>query len=232
MGGSSFGSPTARPHRDPAIVLFLRKCAISRRTFLTYGHDLWITFVPGVRPPVAAAPMTLTAIAGRVISSTNAASSRTGPRRRRSGPSRWAGMIRRSPGPWRSGRSACSAAGPAQRHGGETPAAWVQASRTPLRQPPPSPQAGGPGKRGNTGSYSGNGCPGGRGSPRQQDCSIRKTAPYAKLGQRVRLPPGERITPARLCVLGGPALPQETGSLRLRPPLRDQPRQEAWHGRA
>jgi len=88
----------------------------------------------------------------QVISSAIAASSRTGPRRRRSGPSRWAGMIRRSPGPWRSGRSACSAAGPAQRHGGETPAAWVQASRTPLRQPPPSPQAGGPGKRGNTGS--------------------------------------------------------------------------------
>jgi len=128
------------------------KCAIGRSTFLTHGHDPWITFVPRVRQPVAAAPMTLTAIAGRVISSTIAASSRTSPRRRRSGPSRWAGMIRRSPGPWRSGRSACSAAGPAQRHGGETPAAWVQASRTPLRQPPPSPQAGGPGKRGNTGS--------------------------------------------------------------------------------
>ncbi len=136
------------PPRDPAIVLFLKECAVGRSTFLTCGHDPWITFVPGVRQPVAAARMTLTATAGRVISITNAASSRPGPRRRRSGPSRCAGVIRRSPGPQGSGRSACSAAGPAQRHGGETPEAWVPASRTPLRRPSPSPEAGGLGKQG------------------------------------------------------------------------------------
>jgi len=98
---------------------------------------------------VAAARMTLTAIAGRVIFITSAASSRTGPS---PAPVRAIWWCRHDagdpPGPAGPGRSACSAAGPGQRHGGETPAARARASRTPLRRPSPPPPAGGPGKAG------------------------------------------------------------------------------------
>lgn len=130
------------------------------------------------------------------------------------------------PGSWRSGRPASSAAGSAHRHGGEAPAAWVLPYRAPLWRPSPSPQTGGPEGGGTPAPRVGGGCPAGRAAPRQQNCSTRQA------GQRVRLPRRRTRIPARLCVLGGPALPQETGSLRLRPPLRDESRQEAWHGRA
>ncbi len=102
-----------------------------------------------------------------------------------------------------------------------------RASRAPLRRPSPSPRAGVREGGGTPGPRVGSSCSGVRGRPRDS-----KTARHAKLGQRVRLPRRRTHIPARLCVPGGPALPQETGSLRLRPPLRDESRQEAWHGRA
>src|SRR6266571_6961661 len=52
------------------------------------------------------------------------------------------------------------------RHGGETPAAWVQASRTPLGRPSPSPAAGAGEGGGTPARRVGSGCPAVRGQPR------------------------------------------------------------------
>ncbi len=89
-----------------------------------------------------------------------------------------AGMIRRSPVPGGPGDRLVPQPG---RRGGtaaKTPAAWVRASRTSLRRPSQWPRAGGPGKRGNTGSQGGKWLPGSEGAAaRQQDCSIRRAGP-------------------------------------------------------
>ncbi len=207
-------------------MLFLRKCAIGRSTFLACGQDP-VDHLRSRRVQARrrGARMTLTAIAGRVISITSAASSRTSPRRRRSGPSSCAGMIRRSPGPWRSGRSACPAAGPAQRHGGVTPAAWVQAARTPLRRPPPSPRTGVRESGGTPAPRVGSGCPAVRGQPRGS--KLLYTPSWAS-GSGVP----QNAYPRRIVRVGRTGSSARDGLAPLRPPLRGQPGQEAWHGRA
>jgi len=140
------------PPRDPAIVPLLRKCAIGRSTFLTCAGPAGSSSFPDAGKPVAAARMTLTATAGRVIPLTNAASSRTGPRRRRSGPSGCAGMmpaIPRSLAVWATGLFRSRAGSTARRRNSGGLGAGI----------PDSPQAasavaqaGGPGRRGNSGS--------------------------------------------------------------------------------
>ena len=96
------------PPRYPAVVLFLRKGRPAAVPSWPAGRTRWITVVPGAGTPAAAARRTLTATAGRVMSITDPASSRTGSRRRRPGPSGCAGMMPAIPGSWRPGRSACS----------------------------------------------------------------------------------------------------------------------------
>ncbi len=101
------------PPRDPAIVPLLRKCAIGRSTFLTCAGPAGSSSFPDAGKPVAAARMTLTATAGRVIPLTNAASSRTSPRPRRPRPSGCAGMMPAIPRPLAVRAIGLSAAGPA-----------------------------------------------------------------------------------------------------------------------
>ena len=161
--------------------------------------------------PVAAARRTLTAIAGR--SSPSRAQRARGPALVDAGPGHLVvqACCRRSRVPGGPGRSACSAAGPAQRHGGETPAARAGIPDFPSGGHRRRPRRG-PAKAGELRLLEWEvAAPQGGAAPRQQHCPARQA------GQRAGLPRRRTHLPARLCVPGGPALRHETGSLRVTP---------------
>jgi len=216
-----------RPPRDPAIVLFLRKYAVGRGTFLTCGQDpldhLRSRRVPARRRGAKDAHDYRrrghlrhegSALAGRPSSTPVRAIWLC----------RHDSAIPRSLAAWATGLFRGRARSTARRRNPGGLGAGISGSP---QAASPSPRRGVRESGGTPAPRVGNGCPAVRGQPRDS-----KTAPHAELGQRVRRPRRRTHTPARLCVPGGPALPPETGSLRLRPPLRDEPRQEAWHGRA
>src|SRR6266496_4266968 len=171
----------------------------------------WIIFAPGAGQPVAAARRTHTATAGRVMSITDPASSRTGPS---PAPARAIWLCRHATGDpgflAGPGDRLVPVGGPAQRHGGETPAARARASRTSPGRSSPPPQTGGPGKAAElrlleweTAAPQRGGSP----ATAKLPCTPSWASGSGFPGRRTHIP-------ARLCVPGGPALRPETGSLR------------------
>ena len=182
-----------------------------RSTFLACGQDPLDHRRPRRGPARRRARRTLTATAGRVMSITDPASSRTGPS---PAPARaiWpcrhdAGDPGFLAGP---GDRLVPVGGPAQRHGGETPAARARASRTSPGRSSPPPQTGGPGKAAElrlleweTAAPQCGGSP----ATAKLPCTPSWASGSGFPGRRTHIP-------ARLCVPGGPALRPETGSLR------------------
>src|SRR6266498_3667758 len=157
---------------------------------------------------------TLTATAGRVMSITDPASSRTGPS---PAPARAIWLCRHATGDpgflAGPGDRLVPVGGPAQRHGGETPAARARASRTSPGRSSPPPQTGGPGKAAElrlleweTAAPQCGGSP----ATAKLPCTPSWASGPGFPGRRTHIP-------ARLCVPGGPALRPETGSLRVTP---------------
>jgi hypothetical protein len=211
------------PPRDPAIAPVLRKCAAGRSSFLTYGQDP-LDHLRSRREPArrrGAKDAHDYRRPGHLPHERSALADRPSPTPVRAIPlCRHDSAIPRSLAVWAAGLFRSRASSTAQRPGcGHLGLPSGGRRRYPRRGPRESGRTPAP--------RVGRGCPAVRGQPPDS-----KSALHAKLGQRVRLSRRRTHAPARLCVLGGPALPPQTGSLRLRPPPRDAPRQEAWHGRA
>ncbi len=154
---------------------------------------------------------TLTATAGRVMSITDPASSRTGPS---PAPARAIWLCRHDAGDpgflAGPGDRLVPVGGPAQRHGGETPAARARASRTSPGRSSPPPRTGGPGKAAELRLLEWE-----TAAPQCGGSPATATLPCTPSWASGSGFPGRRThLPARLCVPGGPALRPETGSLR------------------
>src|SRR6266498_4096415 len=135
------------PPRYPAVVLFLRKGRPAAVPSWPAGRTRWITVVPGAGTPAAAARRTLTATAPGGSSPSRTQRAR-GPALAGAGPGHLAvqACYRRSRVPGGPGDRLVPVGGPAQRHGGATPAARARASRTSPRAVIAAAPDGGPGK--------------------------------------------------------------------------------------